>query len=86
MPTSSAAPSATPDEPVPANKKAQVIQGTSAGGARALGTQVAAFYFRAPIKAFFRMRVDYMVSEEPVRGSRGLHADATVPVASSPRH
>ena len=52
---------ATADSPKKAEKKAQVIQGTSAAGARALGTQVAAFYFRAPVKSFFRMRVDYMV-------------------------
>ena len=36
--------------------------GASAAGIRALSMQVMAFYFRAPIKAFFRTRVDYMVS------------------------
>ncbi|PWW74810.1 mitochondrial carrier [Tuber magnatum] len=37
-----------------------LVQGTSAAGARALGAQFIAFYFRAPVKAFFRLRVDYM--------------------------
>ncbi|KAJ5911043.1 uncharacterized protein N7473_000346 [Penicillium subrubescens] len=34
--------------------------GASAAGVRALSAQMVAFYFRAPIKAFFRTRVDYM--------------------------
>jgi hypothetical protein len=45
----------------PANN---IVQGTSAAGVRAVGTQLVAFYFRAPVKAFFRMRVDYMVGCE----------------------
>lgn len=36
--------------------------GASAAGVRALSAQIVAFYFRAPIKAFFRMRVEYVVS------------------------
>jgi hypothetical protein len=36
--------------------------GASAAGVRALSAQMVAFYFRAPIKAFFRMRVEYVVS------------------------
>ncbi|KAA8913216.1 mitochondrial carrier domain-containing protein [Sphaerosporella brunnea] len=50
--------SADPDEARKA--KSHVLQGSSAAGARALGTQLVAFYFRAPVKAFFKMRVDYM--------------------------
>lgn len=38
-----------------------IVQGTSAAGVRAIGVQLITFYFRAPVKAFFRMRVDYMV-------------------------
>ncbi|KAJ5540648.1 Mitochondrial substrate/solute carrier [Penicillium frequentans] len=34
--------------------------GASAAGVRAVSAQMVAFYFRAPIKAFFRTRVDYM--------------------------
>lgn len=32
----------------------------SAAGVRALSAQAIAFYFRAPVKAFFRTRVDYL--------------------------
>lgn len=32
--------------------------GASAAGIRALSTQFMAFYFRAPIRAFFRTRVE----------------------------
>lgn len=35
--------------------------GASAAGTRAVLSQFLAFYFRAPIKAFFRSRVDYLV-------------------------
>lgn len=34
--------------------------GASAAGVRALTSQAVAFYFRAPVKAFFRTRVDYL--------------------------
>ncbi|PYH77163.1 hypothetical protein BO82DRAFT_358556 [Aspergillus uvarum CBS 121591] len=33
--------------------------GASAAGTRALSAQIVAFYFRSPIKAFFRTRVEY---------------------------
>jgi hypothetical protein len=36
--------------------------GASAAGVRAFTAQAVAFYFRAPVKAFFRTRVDYLVS------------------------
>lgn len=32
--------------------------GASAAGVRALGTQLVAFYFRVPVKSFFRTRVE----------------------------
>ena len=32
--------------------------GASAAGIRAIGSQAVAFYFRAPVKAFFRTRVE----------------------------
>jgi hypothetical protein len=35
--------------------------GASAAGVRAFTAQAVAFYFRAPVKAFFRTRVDYLV-------------------------
>ncbi|KAJ6171625.1 hypothetical protein N7470_000692 [Penicillium chermesinum] len=39
--------------------------GASAAGVRALSAQMVAFYFRAPVKAFFRTRVDYMKENGP---------------------
>ncbi|KAI1500747.1 mitochondrial carrier domain-containing protein [Biscogniauxia marginata] len=39
----------------------------SAAGVRALSAQAIAFYFRAPVKAFFRTRVDYLAY------ARGVH-------------
>ncbi|KAL3466606.1 mitochondrial carrier domain-containing protein [Aspergillus heterothallicus] len=49
--------------------------GASAAGVRALSAQLVAFYFRVPVKAFFRTRVDYMafaraVYPNPSEGSR----------------
>lgn len=35
--------------------------GVTAAGSRAFFARAAAFYFRAPAKAFFRTRVDYLV-------------------------
>lgn len=39
--------------------------GASAAGIRALGTQIVSFYFRAPVKAFFRTRVEYASGTSP---------------------
>ncbi|KAJ5888868.1 Mitochondrial substrate/solute carrier [Penicillium taxi] len=52
--------------------------GASAAGVRALSAQMVAFYFRAPIKAFFRTRVDYMafaraVNPRVAEGKWSLH-------------
>ncbi|KAF4309192.1 mitochondrial carrier protein [Botryosphaeria dothidea] len=40
--------------------KNNATTGASAAGIRALSVQFMTFYFRAPIKAFFRSRIDYM--------------------------
>ncbi|MCJ1423800.1 hypothetical protein MMC29_001685 [Sticta canariensis] len=40
--------------------KSNAATGASAAGVRAVGSQMIAFYFRAPAKAFFRTRVDYL--------------------------
>ena len=40
------------------DKKSNAATGASAAGARAIGSQALAFYFRAPVKAFFRTRVE----------------------------
>ena len=42
------------------DKKSNAATGASAAGARAIGSQAVAFYFRAPVKAFFRTRVEYV--------------------------
>lgn len=38
--------------------KANATTGASAASARTIGSQLIAFYFRAPVKAFFRTRVE----------------------------
>lgn len=52
-----------PDEitRLPTPTKTNVLNAGGAAGSRALATQLVAFYFRAPVKAFFKARVDYMV-------------------------
>jgi hypothetical protein len=42
------------------DRKKNATTGASAAGIRAVSAQFMAFYFRAPAKAFFRTRVDYM--------------------------
>ena len=42
------------------NPKNNAATGASAAGMRAVTAQMIAFYFRAPAKAFFRTRIDYM--------------------------
>ena len=41
-------------------KKQDASTGAKAAGIRAIMSQVVAFYFRAPIKAFFRSRLEYV--------------------------
>ena len=43
------------------SKKSNAATGASAAGVRAVSAQFLAFYFRAPVKSFFRTRVDYLV-------------------------
>ena len=43
----------------PKAKQNDAATGASAAGVRALGARLVAFYFRAPVKAFFRPRVEY---------------------------
>jgi hypothetical protein len=39
-------------------KKTDASTGAKAAGIRAISSQFVAFYFRAPVKAFFRSRVE----------------------------
>ncbi|XDG01389.1 hypothetical protein ABKA04_001004 [Annulohypoxylon sp. FPYF3050] len=57
----------------------------SAAGVRALSAQAIAFYFRAPVKAFFRTRVDYLAYARSVHQTRTesfARAAANDPAAS----
>ncbi|KXX78596.1 hypothetical protein MMYC01_205282 [Madurella mycetomatis] len=51
---------ALPDDPPAKPPASSAATGASAAGVRALTSQAVAFYFRAPVKAFFRTRVDYL--------------------------
>ncbi|KAF2818732.1 mitochondrial carrier [Ophiobolus disseminans] len=48
----------TPESPQQPNKAPAT--GVQAAGMRAVAARMVAFYFRAPVKAFFRGRIDYM--------------------------
>ncbi|GAB7345964.1 hypothetical protein MBLNU457_4187t1 [Dothideomycetes sp. NU457] len=48
------------DQDSPDKRPNNATTGASAAGVRALTARLAAFYFRVPIKAFFRTRVDYL--------------------------
>ncbi|KOS21989.1 Solute carrier family 25 member 40 [Escovopsis weberi] len=50
--------------------------GASAAGVRALSAQLVAFYFRAPAKAFFRTRVDYLAYARTVHQEQMLQRAA----------
>jgi hypothetical protein len=41
-------------------KKDSAATGVQAAGMRAVAARMVAFYFRAPVKAFFRGRIDYL--------------------------
>lgn len=47
--------------PIRKNRSSNAATGASAASVRAFTAQAVAFYFRAPVKAFFRTRVDYLV-------------------------
>lgn len=51
-------PDAESDKPL-SKPRNNAATGASAAGVRALSAQMVAFYFRAPVKAFFRTRVEY---------------------------
>ncbi|AEO60276.1 hypothetical protein MYCTH_11798, partial [Thermothelomyces thermophilus ATCC 42464] len=62
-------PSSLPDKKAPSSNAAT---GASAAGVRALTAQAVAFYFRAPVKAFFRTRVDYLAYARALQEQRQL--------------
>ncbi|KAK6330528.1 hypothetical protein TWF696_003415 [Orbilia brochopaga] len=50
----------THDDPKKKSKGSNAVQGASAAGTRAVTMQLVAFYFRYPVKAFMRLRIDYL--------------------------
>ncbi|KAL9069514.1 MAG: hypothetical protein Q9157_006122 [Trypethelium eluteriae] len=53
-------PDSIDDDVLRKKQKKHAATGASAAGMRAVMSQTIAFYFRAPAKAFFRTRIDYM--------------------------
>lgn len=49
------------DDPRRRKPSNNAATGAAAAGSRVLLARAVAFYFRAPVKAFFRTRVDYLV-------------------------
>jgi hypothetical protein len=61
FPSPGSSPLNPPDEEPPSRApRSNAATAASAASVRALSAQVVAFYFRAPAKAFFRTRVDYL--------------------------
>lgn len=60
IPSGDGADGGTGLKPAPAPAGSAATTGASAASVRALTSQAVAFYFRAPVKAFFRTRVDYL--------------------------
>lgn len=60
------------------DKKTNASNAATAAGARAFTAQAVAFYFRAPVKAFFRTRVDYLAYARTLQQQSAARAnDAT---------
>ncbi|QPG94114.1 hypothetical protein C2857_004708 [Epichloe festucae Fl1] len=60
MPNDAAPPWVSPDDYPDRPPRSNAATAASAAGVRALSAQIVSFYFRAPAKAFFRTRVDYL--------------------------
>ncbi|KAI8656899.1 hypothetical protein NCS56_01295400 [Fusarium sp. Ph1] len=67
-------PEALPDR----DPRSNAATAASAAGVRALSAQVVAFYFRAPAKAFFRTRVDYLAYARTIHHARTQRLMKTV--------
>jgi len=57
-------------------RQSNATTGASAAGVRAVTARLAAFYFRVPVKAFFRTRVDYLAYP---RAINPLYQNAALP-------
>ncbi|KAF3357254.1 hypothetical protein VdG1_05912 [Verticillium dahliae VDG1] len=69
FPSTGVLPVVPPDLLPDKNPRSNAATAASAAGVRALSAQAIAFYFRAPVKAFFRTRVDYLA------WARSVHLD-----------
>ncbi|CAK7274466.1 hypothetical protein SEPCBS119000_006186 [Sporothrix epigloea] len=67
------------------DRRTNAATAASAAGVRALSAQALQFYFRAPVKAFFRTRVDYLAYARFPDGSLAGQTPNSPPVPSSPR-
>jgi hypothetical protein len=56
------------------DRRTNAATAASAAGVRALSAQALQFYFRAPVKAFFRTRVDYLAYARGADGGSSTHA------------
>ncbi|KAK4095736.1 mitochondrial carrier [Parathielavia hyrcaniae] len=62
------------DPPLPEKPpSSNAATGASAAGVRAVTSQAVAFYFRAPVKAFFRTRVDYLTYVRALQDQQHEH-------------
>ncbi len=69
-----------PDGALEKPSRKNAATAASAAGVRALSAQAIAFYFRAPVKAFFRTRVDYLAY------ARNVHQAQTELLARAVAH
>ncbi|TPX17765.1 uncharacterized protein E0L32_002866 [Thyridium curvatum] len=58
------------------NPRSNAATAATAAGVRAFTAQAVAFYFRAPVKAFFRTRVDYLAYARSVQQAQQAQARA----------
>ncbi|CRK44312.1 hypothetical protein BN1723_000998 [Verticillium longisporum] len=81
FPSTGVLPVVPPDLLPDKNPRSNAATAASAAGVRALSAQAIAFYFRAPVKAFFRTRVDYLAWARSVPEWPAPHVglDATTP-------
>ncbi|KAH6668635.1 mitochondrial carrier domain-containing protein [Plectosphaerella plurivora] len=75
---------AVPAEAMPdKHPRSNAATAASAAGVRALSAQAIAFYFRAPVKAFFRTRVDYLAWARTVHQTQAAERQLLASAMSS---
>ncbi|SPO05462.1 related to mitochondrial carrier protein [Cephalotrichum gorgonifer] len=73
-----------PDDPPDKNPRTNAATAASAASVRAITSQAVAFYFRAPAKAFFRTRVDYLAYARGIYQTRLELAQAAAAAQDAP--